>query len=121
VIGFDIDAEPDRVRLDVVRIALEAAELLQWVFDPKKIDLRAGMAGAGYGQPHPACLDALALAGRLEGLILDPTYSAKSLAGLIGLVRDGAFSPDAHVIFVHTGGDAALFAYTPAQLFGETG
>lgn len=120
VIGFDIDAEPERVRRDVARIALDAAELLQWSFDPAKIDLRAGMAGAGYGRPHPACLEALRLAGRLEGLILDPTYSAKSLAGLIGLIGDGAFSPDDHVIFVHTGGDAALFAYTPAQLFGET-
>lgn len=118
VIGFDIDAEPERVRRDVVKIALDAAQKLDWTFDPTKIDLRAGMAGTGYGQPHPACLDALRLAGRLEALILDPTYSAKSLAGLIHLIGEGVFTPDDTVIFVHTGGDAALFAYTADQLFG---
>lgn len=117
VIGFDIDADPDRVRRDVERIAKAAAKQLEWDFDPAKIDLRAGMAGAGYGQPHPACLEALALAGRLEGLILDPTYSAKSLAGLIGLIRAGYFAAGDTVIFVHTGGDAAIFAYEPDQLF----
>jgi L-cysteate sulfo-lyase len=117
VIGFDIDAEPERVRRDVVRIVLDAAQKLDWTFDPAKIDLRAGMAGTGYGQPHPACLDALRLAGRLEALILDPTYSAKSLAGLIQMISDGEFTSNDTVIFVHTGGDAALFAYTSEQLF----
>lgn len=118
VIGFDIDGEPERVRHDVERIAVEAAGMLDWSFDPSIIDLRAGMAGTGYGQPHPSCLNALRLAGRLEGLILDPTYSAKSLAGLIDLIKAGEYGSGDTVIFVHTGGDAALFAYMPEQLFG---
>lgn len=116
VIGFDIDADPERVRQNVVKLVLSAAEQMDWRFDPAKIDLRAGMAGPAYGVPHQKCLDALKLAGRLEGLILDPTYSAKAMAGLISLVEDSALGPNDQIVFVHTGGDAAVFAYEREQL-----
>jgi 1-aminocyclopropane-1-carboxylate deaminase/D-cysteine desulfhydrase-like pyridoxal-dependent ACC family enzyme len=56
-------------------------------------------------------LDAISLFGRLEGLILDPVYSGKAAAGLIGLVRSGRFAPDETVLFVHTGGWPGLYAY----------
>ncbi|MFB9375236.1 pyridoxal-phosphate dependent enzyme [Algimonas porphyrae] len=115
-IGFDIDAQPDRVRQDTAAIMLAAGKRLGWIFDLDAIDLRSGMAGPSYGVPHEKCLEAMRLAGRLEGLVLDPTYSAKSLAGLISLVMDGTFDKADDIVFVHTGGDAAIFAYEPSQL-----
>jgi 1-aminocyclopropane-1-carboxylate deaminase/D-cysteine desulfhydrase-like pyridoxal-dependent ACC family enzyme len=66
--------------------------------------------GAGYGAPTDAGLEALRLAARTEGLLLDPVYSAKALAGLIAAVRDARISPTDRVVFVHTGGAPALFA-----------
>ena len=65
----------------------------------------------GYGQPNPAMAEAVHLAARREGLILDPVYSGKTMAGLIGLVRSGAFRRDEAVIFLHTGGWPAIFGY----------
>lgn len=111
VLGIDIDAEPDRVRADVLRLALEASRLLGTSFDPASIEVVAGYAGPAYGVPHAATLAAIRLAGRLEALALDPVYSGKGLAGLIALAREGRWSADEDVIFVHTGGEPAIFAY----------
>ena len=61
--------------------------------------------------PHAATVEAIRLAGRLEALPVDPVYSGKGLAGLIALVREGRWSADDDVIFIHTGGSPALFAY----------
>jgi L-cysteate sulfo-lyase len=71
----------------------------------------AGHAGPAYGVPHAATIEAIKLAGSLEGLVLDPVYTGKGLAGLIALVRAGRWREHEHVIFVHTGGAPALFAY----------
>lgn len=67
--------------------------------------------GEGYGQPTESMIDAVKLVARCEGLLLDPVYSGKAMAGLIRLVRDGAFERDADVVFWHTGGSVGLFAY----------
>jgi L-cysteate sulfo-lyase len=111
VIGIDIDAEPDRVRADVVRYARQAAAHLGVGLDDSRVDVVAGHAGPAYGVPHEATLEAIRLAGRLEALALDPVYSAKGLAGLIALIREGRWRKDDDVVFVHTGGAPALFAY----------
>jgi len=66
--------------------------------------------GEGYGVPTPAMREAVELAARLEGLILDPVYTGKAMAGLIDLARQGRFRPDEVVVFVHTGGIPGLFA-----------
>jgi len=70
-----------------------------------------GYVGDGYGMPAPSTLEAIDLAARFEGLLLDPVYSGKGMAGLIGLVRANFFRPSDKVLFLHTGGSAALFAY----------
>lgn len=111
VLGIDVDAEPARVRADVIAYAQDAATLLDLPFASQTIEVIAGHAGPAYGVPHAATIAALKLAARLEGLVLDPVYSAKGLAGLIALVREGRWGPDDHVVFVHTGGAPALFAY----------
>ncbi len=67
--------------------------------------------GPGYGQPTAQMVEAIELLARTEGILLDPVYSGKGMAGLIALVRAGRFSSDENVVFVHTGGAAALFAY----------
>jgi L-cysteate sulfo-lyase len=111
IVGIDIDAEPARVRFDVVTFAREASDLLEIPFDETAVEVVAGHAGPAYGVPHAATIEAIRLAGQLEALALDPVYSGKGLAGLIALVRQGRWREDEDVIFVHTGGAPALFAY----------
>jgi L-cysteate sulfo-lyase len=78
------------------------------------VEVVAGHAGSAYGVPHAATIEAIKLAGSLEALVLDPVYSGKGLAGLIALVRAGRWQPSDNVVFVHTGGAPALFAYRSA-------
>jgi L-cysteate sulfo-lyase len=111
IVGIDIDAEPERVRADVLAYAKGAADLLDQPFDPADVEVVAGHAGPAYGVPHAATIEAIKLGARLEGLVLDPVYSAKGLAGLIALVEAGRWTRDQDVVFVHTGGAPALFAY----------
>jgi D-cysteine desulfhydrase family pyridoxal phosphate-dependent enzyme len=66
--------------------------------------------GEGYGVPTDGSREALTLAARHEGIILDPVYTAKAMAGLIGLIRANTFSETDNVLFWHTGGQAGLFA-----------
>jgi len=80
-------------------------------FDEADVEVVAGHAGPAYGVPHAATIEAIKLAGVLEALALDPVYSGKGLAGLIALVRARRWQPDTDVIFIHTGGAPALFAY----------
>ncbi len=75
-----------------------------------------GYVGPGYGVPAESTLEALDLAAKLEGLLLDPVYSGKGFAGLIGLARANFFKPTDNVLFLHTGGSAALFAYETTLL-----
>ncbi|GAB4283026.1 MAG: D-cysteine desulfhydrase [Roseovarius sp.] len=79
-----------------------------------------GYVGEGYGIPAESTLEAIRLTARLEGLLLDPVYSAKGMAGLIGMVRQGFFKPTDNVLFLHTGGAVALFAYQDQLLSSLT-
>lgn len=67
--------------------------------------------GEGYGIPAESTLEAIRLTAQQEGILLDPVYSAKGMAGLIGMAREGFFKPTDKVLFLHTGGATALFAY----------
>ena len=68
--------------------------------------------GDYYGIPVRSTLDAIRLTGRLEGVIIDPVYEGKSMAGLIDLVRAGRIGPDSTVLYAHLGGQPALNAYS---------
>lgn len=114
VVGIDIDAEPERVRADVLRYGAGAGDLTDLRFDRDRVEVVAGHAGPAYGVPHAATIEAIRLGGRLEALVLDPVYSAKGLAGLIALIRAGRWTSADDVVFVHTGGAPALFAYEKA-------
>ncbi|WP_425039456.1 D-cysteine desulfhydrase [Primorskyibacter sp. S187A] len=76
-----------------------------------KIFVDDGYVGEGYGIPAESTLEAIRLLARQEGLLLDPVYSAKGMAGLIGMIRQGFFKPSDNILFLHTGGATALFAY----------
>lgn len=67
--------------------------------------------GPGYARPTDSMREALALAARFEGLVLDPVYTGKAFAGFIALARSGRFKQDQSLLFLHTGGVPGLFAY----------
>jgi L-cysteate sulfo-lyase len=67
--------------------------------------------GPGYGQSTPEMVEAIRLLARTEGILLDPVYSGKGMAGLIALIRADRFRKDENVVFLHTGGSVGLFAY----------
>jgi D-cysteine desulfhydrase len=72
--------------------------------------------GPGYSLPTPAMVEAVQLLARTEAILLDPVYTGKAMAGLVDLVRQGYFKRGEHVLFVHTGGSPALYAYEEALL-----
>ncbi|MEE2617111.1 MAG: pyridoxal-phosphate dependent enzyme, partial [Candidatus Poribacteria bacterium] len=67
--------------------------------------------GQAYGVLTPECIQALKIVAQMEGIFLDPVYTSKAFAGLIDHIRKGKISSDQTVIFLHTGGTPALFAY----------
>jgi len=70
-----------------------------------------GALAPGYGQVGRQTAEAMTLMARYEGLFLDPVYTAKTFAGVLGLLEEGTIRPGNRVLFVHTGGQPALFAY----------
>ena len=75
------------------------------------VDADDGYVGEGYGIPNEGTLEAIHLLAKTEGILLDPVYSGKGMAGLIDHVRKGTFSKNEKILFLHTGGSTALFAY----------
>jgi 1-aminocyclopropane-1-carboxylate deaminase len=71
-----------------------------------------GWAGDRYGIPVESTVQAIRLSGRLEGMIIDPVYEGKSMAGLIDLVTSGEVGTDSTVLYAHLGGQPALSAYS---------
>jgi L-cysteate sulfo-lyase len=118
VIGIDIDADPTGVRQRVTRILRELAEDVGLAPGPleDRIIIEDGFSAGAYGHADAPTVNAMAIAARLEALTLDPVYSAKALAALIGLSKAGRFQPSDNVVFLHTGGTPAIYAYR--SLFG---
>lgn len=122
VIGVDVDAQAARVREDVRRVGRKAASLLgvedRW--RDERVEVAAEWSGPAYGVADAATEEAIRLAARFEGLALDPVYSGKGMAGLIGLARQGRFQNGEIVVWIHTGGAPGIFAYpiTMARLSG---
>ncbi len=109
VLGVDVGARKD---LDgyVPDRAAEVALLADLAEPAGSAVIDHGQVGEGYGSPTEAVGEALVLAARLEGMILDPVYTGKAMAGLIDACRSGRFTPEDRVVFLHTGGTPALFA-----------
>ncbi len=112
VMGISV-RQPHERQVSAVH-ALTQATLLKLDAAPIPVDrtlVDDGYVGKGYGIPAPSTLEALSLTARMEGVLLDPVYTGKGMAGLIGLIRQGFFKPTDRVLFLHTGGASALFAY----------
>ncbi|HXS07595.1 MAG TPA: D-cysteine desulfhydrase family protein [Rhizomicrobium sp.] len=111
IIGIDVDGEPEPVRRRVAACLKDAAALAELPYADDRIEIAPRSSGSRYGVLDIATLEAMRLAASLEGLVLDPVYSAKAMAGLIDLVRAGRWRADEQIVFLHSGGTPALFAY----------
>ena len=114
VIGIDASATIEETREQVERIARNTAEMIGLGRDLKEeeITVLEGWAGEHYGIPVDSTLEAIRLTGSLEGMIIDPVYEGKSMAGLIDLVKQGEVPKGSHVLYAHLGGQPALNAYS---------
>jgi 1-aminocyclopropane-1-carboxylate deaminase len=113
VIGIDGSAKPAETHEQVARIARNTARLIGLGRELRddEIVLDDRYHAGVYGIPDDTTLDAMRTAGRLEGMITDPVYEGKSMAGMIDLVRRGEIPKDATVLYAHLGGQPALNAY----------
>jgi 1-aminocyclopropane-1-carboxylate deaminase len=113
VIGIDGSAKPAETRAQVARIARRTAELIEVGRDLRddEIVLDDRYHAGIYGIPDEQTLEAIRTAGRLEGMITDPVYEGKSMAGMIDLVARGEIDKDSKVLYAHLGGQPALSAY----------
>ena len=116
LLGIDASAKIEETRAQVTKIAQDTAGRigLGRPLRDDEITVLEGWAGDYYGIPVQSTLDAIRLTGRLEGMIIDPVYEGKSMAGLIDLVRTGEISQDSTVLYAHLGGQPALSAYAGA-------
>lgn len=114
VIGIDASATIDKTRDQVSRIARRTADLIGVGRDLRddEITVLEGWAGDKYGIPVASTDEAMYLTGRLEGVILDPVYEGKSMAGLIDLVSSRDIPQDSNVLYAHLGGQQAVNAYS---------
>jgi 1-aminocyclopropane-1-carboxylate deaminase/D-cysteine desulfhydrase-like pyridoxal-dependent ACC family enzyme len=114
---------PEARQDEIARIANAAAEKLgiNIRFSPADIFVDDGYIGGAYGVVSDAGREALRLLAMTEGIILDPVYTSKGMAGLIDHVRRGLLQPGESVVFVHTGGTPALFAYASDLGLAEVG
>ncbi|MFD5897314.1 1-aminocyclopropane-1-carboxylate deaminase [Streptomyces sp. NPDC060366] len=114
ILGIDASAKIGETRAQVAKIARATAELIGLGRDlrEEEITVLEGWAGDLYGIPVESTLDAIRLTGRLEGMIIDPVYEGKSMAGLIDLVRGGDIPATSNVLYAHLGGQPALNAYS---------
>jgi D-cysteine desulfhydrase family pyridoxal phosphate-dependent enzyme len=104
---------PWDARADMAEVASQTAALLGLPqrLTAEDIEASEDYIGPGYGMLTPAGREAMDLLARTEGILLDPVYTAKAMAGLIDDVRGGRVAPGESIVFIHTGGTPAVFAY----------
>jgi L-cysteate sulfo-lyase len=113
ILGIGVNAPQDVQEERVYKLANETAELVGEPGCVAREDIIAdcNYIGPGYGEPTESMNEAVLMLARLEGLLFDPVYSGKALAGMIDYVRQGRFAKGQTIVFLHTGGSAGLFAY----------
>lgn len=113
VIGISVSQKSQPSAIAVADMANQTARLLNMniTLKPEEVTVYDDYIGEGYGQMTETCRQAIKLVARTEGIFLDPVYTGKTMAGLIDLTRKGKFTAKNTVVFFHTGGVAALFAY----------
>lgn len=121
LLGIGVRAPKAKQEENVFKLAQATAQKIGAPDAVRREDVVANTdyVGEGYGIPTAGGLEAIAMFAELEGILLDPVYSAKGAAGMIDLIRKGHFKKGERLVFLHTGGAAALFGYSAAFDFSD--
>ena len=113
ITGFTIASPKERATNGVADMANETAKFLGMdvTISPDEVKVNDDYIGEGYGLVTEGCLQAIKLVAQTEGIFLDPVYTGKAMAGFIDFIKKGYFKSTDTIVFVHTGGVPALFAY----------
>ena len=113
VLGIGVRAPKDRQEANVFKLAEATADYVgvRGGISRDAIEANCDYVGDGYGIPTDGMKEAVRMLAETEGVLLDPVYSGKGMAGLIDLIRAGKFKGGENIVFIHTGGAIALFAY----------
>ena len=116
VIGINVSRTKEAQETIVRNLACRTATLLeiQGEVPRNAVECFGDYVGPGYSIPTPGMVEAVKMLARTEAILLDPVYTGKAMAGLIDLIRKGYFKKKENVLFVHTGGSPALYAYLEA-------
>lgn len=116
VLGIGVRVAREAQEANVLRLAQATVEHLghAGIVQASDVVANCDYVGKGYGIPAQSTIEAIRMLAELEGILLDPVYSGKGMAGLIDLIKKGHFKRGQRVVFLHTGGAAALFAYGSA-------
>lgn len=111
--GINVRRTREEQEPNVHKLAQEVAALLdiKGGIPRDAITALGDWVGPGYSLPTPEMVEAVQMLARVEGILLDPVYTGKAMAGMLALIRRGTFKKGEHVLFVHTGGAPALYAY----------
>lgn len=118
ILGITVSRPRPECLARIEKLAQEAITLLglNLALSPDDIRVNDDYIGPGYGIPTSAGIEAIRLVAQTEGIMLDPVYSGKAMAGLIDLIRRGQIKRQHRVLFLHTGGAPSLFAYHSALI-----
>lgn len=121
LLGISAQQPAPRLKAWISSTAGEASTLLDIStrLTEDDFDIIDSEIAPGYGKPSPASIAAVRLAGRTEGLVLDPVYTGKGMAGIVTAIRTGVIKPHHSVVFLHSGGTPGLFTHADA-FAGET-
>lgn len=120
VIGVNVSRSKEAQEVLVYALARETARHtgVHHEIPREAVTCLGDYVGPGYSLPTPEMAEAVRMLARTEGILLDPVYTGKAMAGLIDLVRKGCFGKGANILFLHTGGSPALYVYQ-AYLLGD--
>jgi D-cysteine desulfhydrase len=118
IIGINVSRTKEAQETIVHNLACKTAALLEVRGEVPRnaVECFGDYVGPGYSLPTPGMVEAVKMLAGTEAILLDPVYTGKAMAGLIDLIRKGCFKKEENVIFVHTGGSPALYAYMEAFL-----
>jgi D-cysteine desulfhydrase len=113
IIGVNVRRPRPEQENNVFELAKKVSQLVGTRDEVRRGDIvcRDEWVGPGYSLPTPEMIEAVQMTARHESILLDPVYTGKAMAGLIGMIRKGEFAANENVLFLHTGGSPALYAY----------
>ncbi len=121
VTGINVSRKKDEQENLIFELAKETAERigLKYSIPREAVTCFDEYVGSGYSRPTSGMIEAVKLLARTECILLDPVYTGKAMAGFIDLIRKNYFDVNENILFIHTGGSPALYAYDSVLLEGE--